>query len=169
MERRALLLYALVNYYAAAQDNYASLRRAARQSYGFGDARYASHPRRAAAGGEDAPRRRRRRRPVQPDAPNVCASRSRSRSTWSATLYCASTIVLAGPTPLAEEASISACARAYGRRRAERCENHRPKTHAETPVVPLAVLCRAQWQSGAVGDRESCWRSMLPHVAAENL
>ena len=28
--------------------------RAARQSYGFGDARYASHPRRAAAGGEDA-------------------------------------------------------------------------------------------------------------------
>ena len=41
--RRALLyalLYALVNY-AAAQDTYASLRRAARQSYGFGDARYA--------------------------------------------------------------------------------------------------------------------------------
>ena len=80
MRRRALqyaLLYALVSY-AAAQDTYASLRRAARQSYGFGDARYASHPRRAAAGGEDAPRRRRRRRPAQPDDPNVCESRSRA-------------------------------------------------------------------------------------------
>ena len=77
MERRALLLYALVNY-ATAQDTYASLRRAARQSYGFGDARYASHPRRAAAGGEETPRRRRRRRPVQADDPNVCESRSRA-------------------------------------------------------------------------------------------
>ena len=47
---RCATLYALVAYATAqstAQDTYASLRRAARQSYGFGDARYASHPRRA--------------------------------------------------------------------------------------------------------------------------
>ena len=37
--RRALLLYALICHKAIAQDTYASLRRAARQSYGFGDAR----------------------------------------------------------------------------------------------------------------------------------
>ena len=75
---RRALLYALICHKARAQDNYASLRRAARQSYGFGDARYASHPRHAAAGGEDAPRRRRRRRPVQVGDPNVCESRSRA-------------------------------------------------------------------------------------------
>ena len=102
-------------------------------------------------------------------SPHVCASRSRSRPSWSATLYCDSTIALAGPTPLAKEASISAYARAYGRRRTKRCEDHRPKKHAETPLVPSAVLCRAQWQSGTGGGRKSCWRSMLPHAEAENL